>query len=264
MDLELSGKRAIISGSTAGIGLAIASRLALEGAEVIVSGRTKPRVDEALQQIERAAPGASAWGVAADLSTKAGAREVIERVPDVDILVNNLGVYSMRPFPEIDDAEWETIFQANVFSGVRLSRHYLPRMLARNSGHVIFISSESAVNIPVEMIHYGVTKTAQAALARGLAELTAGTNVTVNSVLAGPTHSQGVDTALESAARSRGISVEEIERRFLATSRPTSLLKRIARAEEVAAVVAFIASPLASTINGAAVRAEGGVLRSVF
>lgn len=271
MDLELKGKRALVTGSTAGIGLAIATRLAAEGAEVIVSGRTQARVDDAVKEVAKAmpsggAPGANGGvtGIAADLSTAAGAKAVIERFPDLDVLVNNLGVFGVRAFPELADEEWEAILQANVLSGVRLSRHYLPRMLARNSGRILFISSESGVQIPAEMIHYGVTKSAQIALARGLAELTAGTNVTVNSVLPGPTRSEGVETFLGQMASSRGVSEKEVEKEFFQTARPTSLLKRFSSAEEVADVVAFVASPRASSVNGAAVRVDGGVIRSAF
>ncbi len=262
MDLQLNGKRAFVTGSTAGIGLAIATKLAAEGAEVIVSGRTKERVDEAVKAVEGAAKGAKVWGIVADLSTVAGTREAIERAPDVDVLVNNLGIFNIRAFPEIDDAEWESIFQVNILSGVRLSRHYLPRMLARNSGRIIFISSECGIQIPVEMVHYGVTKAAQIALARGMAEATAGTNVTVNSVLPGPTQSEGVDSFVGDLAKSSGVSPEQVENEFFSTGRPTSLIKRFSRAEEIANVVAFVASPLASSINGAPVRVDGGVVRA--
>jgi len=264
MDLRLSGKRAFVSGSTAGIGLAIAERLAVEGAEVVVSGRTEARVAAAVRHVEGAVKGAKVWGVAADLGTAEGARVVIERVPDVDVLVNNVGVFEPKAFAEIDDAGWERMWQTNVMSGVRLSRYHLPRMLKRNSGRVVFISSESAMNIPAEMIHYGVSKTAQAAVARGMAELTVGSEVTVNTILAGPTRSEGVGVFVRQLAASQGLAEGEVEKDFFKTARPTSLLQRFARVEEVADVVAFVASPLASAINGAALRVEGGLVRSVF
>src|SRR5216683_3961381 len=251
MNLGLAGKRAFVSGSTAGIGFAIAARLAAEEAEVVISGRTQQRVDSALQKLARLT-GSRISGIAADLSTAEGARTVIGRLPELDILVNNLGAFAARPFPEISDEEWSKIIQTNVFSGIRLSRHYLPQMLSRNKGRVIFISSESALNIPVEMIHYGVTKTAQAALARGLAELTVGTNVTVNSVLAGPTRSEGVEKFLVDMARTKNVTPDEIEKEFFHTARPGSLLRRFATTDEVAALVTFIASPLSSVTNGAA------------
>lgn len=264
MDLGLAGKKAFISGSTAGIGLAIASRLAAEQAEVVVSGRTQQRVDGAIQQIKRRVAGSDVSGIAADLSTAEGARAVIDRLPEVDILVNNLGIYGVRPFPEISDEEWTQIIQANLFSGIRLSRYYFPRMLSRNSGRILFISSESALNIPVEMIHYGVTKTAQATLARGLAELTVRTKVTVNTILAGPTRSEGVEQFISGLATQQKLSAQEVERRFFEQARPSSILKRFIQPEEVADVVAFVVSERGSAINGAALRADGGVVRSVF
>jgi NAD(P)-dependent dehydrogenase (short-subunit alcohol dehydrogenase family) len=263
MNLGLAGKRAFVSGSTAGIGFAIAARLAAEEAEVVISGRTQQRVDSALQKLAHLAD-CRISGIAADLSTAEGARTVIGRLPELDILVNNLGAFGARPFPEISDEEWTQILQTNLFSGIRLSRHYLPQMLSRNKGRVIFISSESALNIPVEMIHYGVTKTAQAALARGLAELTVGTNVTVNTILAGPTRSEGVERFIAGLAKQKEVSAQEVERSFFEDARPTSLLQRFIRPEEVADVVAFVASECSSSINGAAVRADGGVVRTVF
>ena len=264
MDLDLEGKSALVSGSTAGIGLAIATALAREGADVVVNGRTEARVAAAIEKVRREVPGARVSGVAADLSTSAGAEAVFARVPAVDILVNNLGVFAARPFAEITDAEWLAIFEANVMSGVRLTRRYLPGMLAKNWGRVIFISSESAVQIPAEMIHYGVTKTAQAALARGIAETVAGTGVTVNTILAGPTRSEGVERFVSELAAQRGTTADEVEREFFRTMRPTSLLRRFADPAEVAALVTFVASPKASAVSGAALRVEGGVVRSVF
>ena len=264
MDLHLGGRRALVTGSTAGIGFAIAVGLAREGAQVIVNGRTRERVQQAVQEIRAQPISAHLKEFAGDLSKPEAIEQLIHNFPDVDILVNNLGIFEPKNFPEITDHEWERLWQTNVMSGVRLSRHYLPRMLEANRGRIIFISSESAVNIPVEMIHYGVTKTAQVALARGMAETTAGTAVTVNTVLAGPTMSEGVTEWLDKVAQSRKVSKPELEREFFASMRPSSLLKRFASPEEVANMVVFLASPLASATNGAAVRAEGGLLRSIL
>jgi NAD(P)-dependent dehydrogenase (short-subunit alcohol dehydrogenase family) len=264
MDLGLKGKIAAVSGSTAGIGFAIAAALAEEHATVVVNGRTEARVNAAIDSIRRRSPSSAVSGVAADLGTASGVEVFLKRVPDVDVLVNNLGIFEPKPFAEIPDADWFRFFEVNVFSGVRLTRHYLPGMLKKNWGRIIFISSESAQNIPAEMIHYGMTKTAQVAIARGLAESVAGTGITVNSVLAGPTASEGVGTFVEKMAKERGISKEEIEKQFFANIRPSSLLKRFATPEEVAAVVAFVASAKSATMNGSAVRAEGGVVRSIL
>jgi NAD(P)-dependent dehydrogenase (short-subunit alcohol dehydrogenase family) len=217
-----------------------------------------------MSEIKEIASDSTVSGVAVDLSTSAGAEELFKRVPQVDILVNNLGVYQAKPFEETSDTDWARIVEVNLFSGVRLSRHYLPLMKKKNWGRIVFISSESGVNIPVEMIHYGVTKTAQLALARGLAETTAGSGVTVNSVLAGPTMSEGVTNFVQGLAASRGISVRELEQDFFQSVRPSSLLKRFATPEEVASLVAFVCSPLSSAINGAALRADGGVVRSII
>ena len=257
MQLELEGRSALVTGSTAGIGLAIAAALAKEGARVIVNGRTQARVDQAVR-----ASGA-ADGIAADLGTEAGARAVTARFPEVDILVNNLGIFEVKPFEKIPDDDWRRFFEVNVLSGVRLSRHYLGAMKRRNWGRVVFISSESALQIPVEMIHYGMTKTAQLAVSRGLAETTAGTAVTVNAVLPGPTASEGVNQFVETLASERGVGRDRVEREFFQAARPTSILRRFATPEEVAAVVAFVCSPRASAINGAALRADGGVVRSI-
>jgi NAD(P)-dependent dehydrogenase (short-subunit alcohol dehydrogenase family) len=264
MDLGLRDKLAVVSGSTAGIGLAIAAALAAECAKVVVNGRTQARVDAAVKTIQQNVAGANVRGVAADLGTAAGVDAFLGQVPAVDILVNNLGIFDVKAFLEIPDAEWLRFFEVNVLSGVRLARAYLPAMLKKNWGRIIFISSESAQHIPVEMIHYGMTKTAQVAIARGIAEAVAGTGVTVNSVLAGPTASEGATTFLENMAKQQNISKAEIEKQFFASARPTSLLKRFEAPEEVAAVVAFVASTQAVAINGAAVRAEGGVVRSIF
>jgi NAD(P)-dependent dehydrogenase (short-subunit alcohol dehydrogenase family) len=264
MNLGLQGKIAVVSGSTAGIGLAIATALAAEGARVIINGRTEERVGAALEKIRQRVSGADLRGVAADLGTAAGVDAFLRKAPDADVLVNNLGVFDPKPFLEIPDQEWLRFFEVNVLSGVRLTRKYLPAMLKKNWGRVIFISSESAQQIPAEMVHYGMTKTAQVAIARGLAQSVAGTGVTVNSVLAGPTESEGVGTFLDSMAKQQNISNAEIEKLFFEKTRPSSLLKRFETPDEVAAVVAFVASTQALVINGAAVRAEGGVISSIF
>jgi len=264
MDLGLRGKKVVVSGSTAGIGFAIAAALAAEGALVVVNGRTEARVTAALNSIRQRVKNADVRGIAADLGTAQGVSAFLQQAPEADILVNNLGIFEPKPFLEIPDSGWLRFFEVNVLSGVRLSRHYLPGMLKKNWGRVIFISSESAQHIPAEMIHYGMTKTAQVAIARGLAESVAGTGVTVNSVLAGPTASEGASEFVDNMATQQGITKAEVEKQFFASVRPTSLLKRFETPEEVAAVVAFIASAQATAINGSAVRAEGGVIRSIF
>ena len=257
MNLELGGKTALVTGSTGGIGLAIAAALAAEGASVIVNGRTQERVDRAMQK------SGAAHGIAADLGTESGASAVIARFPEVDILVNNLGIFEPKPFEEISDDDWRRFFEVNVLSGVRLSRHYIGPMKRKNWGRIVFISSESALQIPVEMIHYGMTKTAQLAISRGLAETTAGTAVTVNAVLPGPTASEGVNDFVDRLASDKGLDRGAIEREFFSKGRPTSIIQRFETPEEVAALVAFVASPLASAINGAALRVDGGVVRSI-
>jgi NAD(P)-dependent dehydrogenase (short-subunit alcohol dehydrogenase family) len=264
MNLGLQAKLAVVSGSTAGIGLAIAGALAAEGARVIVNGRTEERVTAAIENIRERVPSADLRGVAADLGTAAGVDAFLKKAPDADVLVNNLGIFDPKPFLEISDAEWTRFFEINVLSGVRLSRRYLPGMLKKNWGRIIFISSESAQNIPAEMVHYGMTKTAQVAIARGLAQSVVSTGVTVNSVLAGPTESEGVGAFLDSMAKQQNTSKAEVEKMFFEKARPGSLLKRFETPEEVAAVVAFVASTQAQVINGAAVRAEGGVIQSIF
>ena len=263
MDLQLTNKVALVTGSTAGICFAIGAGLAAEGAKVIINGRSEKRVGEAIAMIRQKHPQARLAACAGDLSDAEAAQRVTTDFPQVDILVNNLGVYDTKPFEAISDHEWHGIIETNFMSGVRLSRHYLPEMKARNWGRIIFISSESAINIPVEMIHYGVTKTMQLALARGLAETTAGTAVTVNSVLPGPTRSEGVEKFVDQIAHSRGIEQSHFEKEFFATVRPSSLLKRFASTDEVASLVIFLASPLSSAINGTALRADGGVVRAI-
>jgi len=264
MDYYLKDKKAFISGSTAGIGLAIAAALAAEGAETVINGRTSERVEQALNQIRDRIEEARVSGVAADLSTSQGAERVIEACPSVDILVNNLGIFAPAPFEDISDAEWSRFFETNVMSGVRLSRHYLPQMKANNWGRIVFVSSESGVHIPAEMIHYGMTKSAQIAIARGLAEITAGSHVTVNSVLPGPTSSEGVSEFVRRMAEDQGLSFEAMEEKFFREIRPTSLLQRFSTPDEVANLVAYVCSPLSSATNGAALRVDGGVVRSML
>jgi NAD(P)-dependent dehydrogenase (short-subunit alcohol dehydrogenase family) len=263
MDLQLKGKIALISGSTAGIGHAIAAALAREGARVIVNGRTSAAVDAAVAAMKSAA-GGDVLGFAGDLSSASVAEKLVQQHPQVDILVNNLGIFEVKPFEEISDDEWKRFFDVNVLSGARLARLYLPFMRKRNWGRIIFISSESGLQIPAEMIHYGMTKAAQIAVARGLAEATAGTGITVNSVLPGPTRSRGVGDFVADWAAKSGKSAQTVEDEFFKTARPTSLIKRFATPEEVAAMVAFVASPLSAATNGAALRVDGGVVKSAF
>jgi NAD(P)-dependent dehydrogenase (short-subunit alcohol dehydrogenase family) len=263
MDLGLKAKLALVSGSTAGIGFAIATTLAQEGARVIVNGRSQSSVDEAVAKVKSATAG-DAQGFAGDLSTARVAEELAGRHPDVDILVNNLGIFEPKPFEEISDGDWTRFFEVNVLSGIRLARLYLPAMRRAKWGRIIFISSESAVQIPTEMIHYGMTKTAQLAVSRGLAEAVAGTGITVNCILPGPTKSRGVGDFVESLVKAGGKSFDEFEREFFEKVRPTSLIKRFASPQEVASLVAYIASPLASATTGAALRVDGGVIKSAF
>ena len=264
MDLKLAGKVALVTGSTAGIGFAIAQALAAEGAHVYVNGRTGERVDAAVAAIRSQASTAKVEGIVADFSSSAGADAVIARLPAVDVLVNNVGIFEPKPFTEIPDADWYRFFEINVMSGVRLARHYLGAMLKKNWGRILFISSESAVQIPAEMVHYGMTKTAQVAVARGIAESAAGTGVTVNSVLAGPTESEGVGTFVEAMARQQNTSKQVIEKEFFEHARPSSLLKRFATTGEVAAMVTYLAGELSSATNGAALRVDGGVVRAIL
>ena len=263
MHIDLSGRTAIVTGSTAGIGLAIASGLAGTGAQVVVTGRTQARVDEAIASIKSAVPKARLTGVASDLGSAEGARQLIAQVPDTDILINNLGIFEPKPFFEIPDDDWMRFFEVNVLSGVRLSRHYAQGMARRGWGRIQFVSSESGLQIPAEMIHYGTTKTAQLAISRGLAEALAGTGVTVNAILPGPTRSEGVGDFFAKIAKDQGISQDQVERDFIQTHRPSSLLKRLATVEEVANLSVYLASEQASATNGAAMRVDGGVVRSI-
>jgi len=264
MKIDLTGKTAVVTGSTSGIGFAIAQGLALSGARVILNGRADDRVRAAVSKLVDRAPDADVSGVTADLATAAGVEKFLALVGDADILVNNLGIFEPKPFLEIPDSDWLRFFETNVLSGVRMSRAFLPKMLAKNWGRIVFISSESALNTPPEMIHYGMTKTAQLAVSRGLAELTAGSGVTVNSVLPGPTRSEGVADFFGKMAADAGVSQPEMEARFIAEHRPSSLLRRLASVEEVANMVVYVCSPQASATNGAALRVDGGVVKMII
>jgi len=263
MDLQLKGRRALVTGSTAGIGFAIAKALAAEGAAVVINGRAADRVEAALAQLREACPGAELSGVTADLATAQGCAALVAVCPDVDLLVNNLGIFDPKPFEDIPDADWLRFFETNVMSGVRLSRAYLGAMKRRNWGRIVFISSESGLCPPAEMVHYGMTKSAQLSVARGLAETCAGTGVTVNSVLPGPTLTQGAEDFFATLAAEKGQTFDEAARDFFAHGRPTSILKRFIQPDEVASLVAYVCSPLAAATQGAALRVEGGVVRSL-
>ncbi len=262
MDLQITDKLALVSGSTKGIGLAIATGLAREGAQVIINGRSRESVDAAVSKIRQTVSGAEVETFAGDLSDAEVVAKLVSEFPAVDILVNNLGIFEPKPFEEIPDADWQRFFDVNVLSGVRLSRAYLPGMKQKNWGRIVFISSESGVQIPSEMIHYGMTKTAQLAVSRGLAETCAGTGVTVNAVLPGPTHSDGVDEFVKQL--SGGKPFAEFEKEFFTSVRPSSLLKRFGTTEEVANLVVYVCSALSSATNGSALRVDGGTVRSCF
>jgi NAD(P)-dependent dehydrogenase (short-subunit alcohol dehydrogenase family) len=263
MDLKLKGRLALVTGSTAGIGFAIAESLAREGARVIVNGRTKDSVETAIDRLQKQSDG-PLLGFDGDLSATEPADNLARAYPDVEILINNLGIYEPKPFSDISDDDWRRLFEINVLSGIRLARLYLPSMMRRNWGRIIFISSESGVQIPAEMIHYGVTKTALLGVARGLAEAVAGTGITVNSVLPGPTKSRGVADLIGSISKAQGKSYEEVEAEFFQKVRPTSLIKRFASPEEVASLVTYLASPLSSATTGSPMRVDGGVIKSAF
>lgn len=263
MELQLQNRRSLVTGSTAGIGFAIAEALAREGAAVIINGRSQQSVDDAIGKLRPKVSG-RLTGFAGDLASEDVAETLAREHPDVDILVNSLGIFEPVPFEQITDADWRRFFDVNVLGGVRLSRLYLPGMKQRNWGRIIFISSESGVQIPPEMIHYGMTKSAQIAIARGLAESLAGTRITVNSILPGPTRSRGVVDFVGRIAREKGKTFDEFEAEFIEEMRPTSLIKRFATPDEVASLVAYIASPLSSATTGAALRVDGGVIRSAF
>ncbi|QIO33311.1 SDR family NAD(P)-dependent oxidoreductase [Bradyrhizobium sp. 1(2017)] len=261
MNIDLSGKTALVTGSTAGIGHAIAKGLAASGASVVINGRGRDKVDAAVRKLE--GTGAKVRGIAADVSTAEGCKALVAALPEVDILINNAGIFEPKDFFEIPDEDWSRFFEVNVMSGVRLSRAYMKGMLKRNWGRIVFISSESGLNIPVEMVHYGMTKTAQLSVARGLAQLTSGTGVTVNSVLPGPTMSEGVETFVKDLARQNGQSVDEAAANFVKQHRPSSLIQRFASVDEIANMVIYVASKEASATNGAALRAEGGIVNTI-
>lgn len=263
MKIDLTGKTALVTGSTAGIGLAIAKGLATAGAKVVINGRKQATVDKAIASVRESLPNADVVGIAADVSAASGYEALIKALPDIDILINNAGIFEPKPFFDIPDEDWTRFFETNVMSGVRLSRAYMPSMLERNWGRIVFVSSESALNIPPEMIHYGMTKTAQLAVARGLAELTAGTHVTVNSVLPGPTRSEGVEDFLQAMAKSANVSLDEMASSFVKTHRASSLIQRFASVDEVANMVVYLASQQASATNGAAMRVEGGIISTI-
>lgn len=263
MDLQLSGKRALVTGSTAGIGFAIATELAREGVAVVLNGRSEERVAQAVQRLQAAVPQAQVRGVAADVASAAGCELLAQASAGVDILVNNFGIFDPQPFEAIDDAQWQRFFDANVMSGVRLTRALLPAMQAAGWGRVVFINSESGVNPPTEMVHYGMSKAAQLSVSRGLAQHCAGTGVTVNAVLPGPTRTEGVGDFFAKLAAEQGVDQAEAERRFFTDARPTSLLRRFIEPSEVAALVAYVCSPRSAATNGAALRAEGGILSSI-
>lgn len=263
MDLLISGKKAVVTGSTAGIGFAIASELAREGASVVINGRSQAGVDAAVARLRTALPAAQVTGCVADLSNADGCATLFAAHPQADILVNNLGIFDPKPFEAIPDSEWQRFFDTNVMSGLRVSRHYLPAMKAANWGRIVFISSESGINTPGEMVHYGMTKSAQLAVSRGLAQSCAGTGVTVNAVLPGPTRSEGVADFFGKLAAESGIGLDEMERRFFAEGRPTSILKRMIDPAEVAALVAYVCSARAAATTGAALRVEGGIVSTI-
>ncbi len=264
MDLRIKDKIAFVSGSTAGIGYATAERFLNEGATVIINGRTEESVTAAVAKLKESTKNENVSGVAADFSKVEDINRLLKEVPKVDILVNNTGIFEPKAFVDIPDEDWFRFFEVNVMSGIRLARHYFPKMLKKNWGRIIFISSESAVFIPDEMIHYGMTKTAQLAVSRGLAELTKGTNVTVNSILPGPTKSKGVSGFIQDLAKADNVSEEVVEENFFKNMRPTSLIERFASVDEVANTIVYYSSELASATNGAAVRVDGGLIRSIL
>lgn len=264
MDLQLTSKTAFVSGSTQGIGFAIARQLLLEGARVIINGRTSARIEQAVKRLKADIPGAEVSGLAADFTRVEEVNELLNALPDIDILVNNVGIFDLRPFADITDEDWTKFFEVNVMSGVRLSRILLPKMIARNWGRIIFISSESGVNIPENMIHYGMTKTAMLSVSRGLSALTKNTAVTVNTILGGPTYSEGVATAVEQISAAQNQPVEQVKNGLFKNLNPTSLLQRFIDPAEIAHLAVYLSSPLSIATNGAALRADGGVLTTIL
>lgn len=264
MDLQLSQKRALVTGSTSGIGFASAVALAREGAHVVLNGRSENRVEDACKRLLAVVPQAQVSGAAADLTTADGVQALVSACPDIDILVNNLGIFEPKAFEDITDADWLQMFDVNVMSGVRLARAYLPAMRQRNWGRIVFVSSESAANIPAEMVHYGMSKSAQLAVSRGIAETTAGTGITCNAVMPGPTMTEGVGEFFASLAAGQGVDLAEAQRRFFAEARPSSLLKRFIDPAEVASLIAYVCSPLSAATTGAALRVDGGIVRSII
>jgi len=264
MDLKLKDKKVFISGSSAGIGFETARRFLEEGTEVIINARTKKSVDQAIQKLKKLIPDARVSGIPADFSKVEEVNSLIQELPEIDILINNVGIFEPKDFTDIPDEDWYRLFEVNVMSGIRLSRHIFPELMKKNWGRIIFISSESAVLIPEEMIHYGMTKTAQLSISRGLAELSKGTGVTVNSILPGPTKSKGASEFLEKLSKEQDMSIEEAEKDFIKNMRPSSLIQRFASVEEVANTIVYYCSPLASATNGASIRVEGGLVKSIF
>jgi NAD(P)-dependent dehydrogenase (short-subunit alcohol dehydrogenase family) len=264
MDLHIKDKKAFVSGSTAGIGYGIAKRLLMEGARVIINGRTQAGVDKAVAELKAETGNAQASGLVADFSKAEEVNRLIAQLPEIDILINNAGIFEPKAFEDIPDEDWYRFFEINVMSGIRLSRHVFPRMLAKNWGRVIFISSESSIAIPSEMIHYGMTKTAQLAISRGMAELTRGTGVTVNSILPGPTKSRGIVGFLDDLSKTADTTTDEVEKDFFKNIRPNSILQRFASVEEVADTTVYYCSPLAAATNGAAIHVEGGLIKTIY
>ncbi|SDQ71777.1 NAD(P)-dependent dehydrogenase, short-chain alcohol dehydrogenase family [Chryseobacterium soldanellicola] len=264
MNLELVSKKAFISGSTQGIGFAIAQQLLEEGAEVIINGRQKDKTENAVLQLQQQFPNTKVSGIAADFSNKEEVNNLLEKLNDIDILINNVGIFELKDFETISDEDWSHIFEVNVMSSVKLSRQIFPKMMAKNWGRIIFISSESGVNIPGNMIHYGMTKAAMGAVSNGLSKLTKGTEVTVNTILGGPTYSDGVAGTVEHFAKLQNISIDQMKATIVQQTNPDSLLQRFIEPKEIANLVTYLSSPLSIATNGASLRADGGVLKTLF